>query len=66
MVATLASVILRPNKGKLVSNKADPNQPIIRTLVWFMMDHHLELLEVNNVLLCPLHDVLVKVGQEMF
>ena len=46
VVSTLAPVILRPNKSKSTGNKVDSNQPIVRTLVWFMMDHHLELLEV--------------------
>lgn len=50
VVSTLAPVILRPNKGKPAGNRADPNQPIIRTLVWFMMDHHLELLEIPTQL----------------
>ena len=47
VVSTLFPVILRPNKGK-PSDKTDSNHPIIKTLVWFMMDHHTELFNVSS------------------
>jgi len=47
VVSTLTPAILRPNKGK-PSDKPDSNQPITKTLVWFMMDHHSELFDVSK------------------